>query len=42
MNFRISVELADELKILAIRKKVTIQSIVIPMIEQYISENKKI
>ena len=42
MNFRVSVELADELKILAIRKKVTIQSIVIPMIEQYISENKKI
>ena len=41
INFRIPTELADELKIIALRKKLTMQNIVTQLIEDYISRNQK-
>ena len=41
INFRIPSELADQLKLVALKKKITMQQIVIPLIEKYISENHR-
>ena len=41
INFRIPTQLADQLKLVALKKKITMQEIVIPLIEKYISENHK-
>lgn len=41
INFRIPTELADELKLIALKKKTTMQQIVIPLIQEFISENQK-
>jgi hypothetical protein len=40
INFRIPTKLADELKLIALLKKKTMQEIVIPMIEKYVRENQ--
>ena len=42
INFRIPTELADELKMIALKKKITMQQIVIPLIENYVSKNQHI
>lgn len=41
INFRIPTELADQLKLVALKKKITMQEVVIPLIQKYISENHK-
>ena len=40
INFRIPTELADQLKLVALKKKVAMQEIVTILIQNYISENQ--
>ena len=40
INFRIPTELADELKLISVKKKITMQDIVIPLIQKFVSQNQ--